>query len=132
MSTPASRMTATARAFIPCGSTPAEYASMSPPLRWCAQPSAIWLRQEFPVQRNRTFGLFMGISPRSPAAVCVAAGLSQRPQVARELGDIVEAARQALEQLPVERRGRGGEAVVHPQPVAAGGHEPGLAEVGEV
>src|ERR1041385_3150469 len=57
MSTPASAMARTARGLSPWVSIPAECASMRSPFRRRAQPSAIWLRQEFPVQRKRTFSL---------------------------------------------------------------------------
>src|SRR3954447_19690463 len=36
---------------------PAEYDSIRSPLSLRAHPSAIWLRQEFPVQRKRTLSL---------------------------------------------------------------------------
>jgi len=55
MSTPASFITATARSFNLPGFTPAENAIKSLLRKWLAHPSAIWLRQEFPVQRNKTF-----------------------------------------------------------------------------
>jgi hypothetical protein len=55
MSTPASAITMTARGLSPCFSMPAERASMLPPFKWRAHPSAIWLRHEFPVQRKRIF-----------------------------------------------------------------------------
>gem|GEM_PF-6019956 len=55
MSTPASAMALTARGFIPCFSMPAEWASSTSPFSCRVQPSAIWLRQELPVHRNRIF-----------------------------------------------------------------------------
>src|SRR5205085_5127663 len=61
MSASASALTFSARAFIPCGSTPAEYASISRGLSLRAHPSAIWLRHEFPVHRNSTFNF--GFAP---------------------------------------------------------------------
>src|SRR3954451_5945088 len=72
MSTPASAMARTARGFMPWGSTPAEWASIRSALSCFAHPSAIWLRQELPVQRNSTFGLgwfvAMGVAlSRGPA-----------------------------------------------------------------
>ncbi|MBQ7023939.1 MAG: hypothetical protein IJN29_10175 [Akkermansia sp.] len=53
MSTPASAMTSSMRGLSPCFSTPAEY--MCTPCGACrrANASAIWLRQELPVQRKR-------------------------------------------------------------------------------
>jgi hypothetical protein len=35
---------------------------MASPRRWRAQPSAIWLRQEFPVQRKRNLSFDMHFS----------------------------------------------------------------------
>ena len=55
-------ITATARGLIPCTSTPAEHGSTWPPRNSLAQPSAIWLRQELPVQRKRTLVLLLNRS----------------------------------------------------------------------
>src|SRR3989338_447151 len=72
MSIPASPMTFTARGLSPCVSIPAEKNSYWSGWRCLPQPSAIWLRQELPVQRKRIFGLCMGrdpvLSSRSAAA----------------------------------------------------------------
>src|SRR5438874_2181131 len=62
MSMPVSAIARTARGFIPCGSTPAEYASITSPLSARAKPSAIWLRQLLPVQRNRILSLAILLS----------------------------------------------------------------------
>src|SRR5512137_1817697 len=72
MSTPASAITATARGFSPYASMPAEYASTTSPRSALAHPSAIWLRQELPVQRNRTFS-FCSMVWRSLSALVAAA-----------------------------------------------------------
>lgn len=63
MSTPASAITAMARRFLPCASIPADSATTPSPPRCRAHPSAIWLRQEFPVQTNSKLVFF--ISPRA-------------------------------------------------------------------
>src|SRR5204863_4638973 len=54
MSTPASRITSTASRFSPTCLVPALKTSKRPPARCRSQPSAIWLRHEFPVQRKST------------------------------------------------------------------------------
>jgi hypothetical protein len=59
---------------MPCGSTPAEYASITSALSARAQPSAIWLRHELPVQRNITFNLLaMSRSFQSKGSIAVRA-----------------------------------------------------------
>src|SRR4051812_34895404 len=55
ISTPDSAITFTAVWFMPWGSTPAENASTWLRFSARAHPSAICERQEFPVQRNKTF-----------------------------------------------------------------------------
>jgi hypothetical protein len=55
MSIPASVITLIALELTPIGRIPAEYASITSLFRYLAQPSAIWLRQELPVQINNTF-----------------------------------------------------------------------------
>src|SRR6185369_6647339 len=56
MSMPISCMTSMARGFTPLGVMPALNTSRRSFARWRRYPSAIWLRAELPVQRNRTFG----------------------------------------------------------------------------
>lgn len=63
ISTPTSAMTSTAIGSRPWVSIPANQTSISSPLRALVQLSAIWLRQELPVQRKRTFSLaFIGVA----------------------------------------------------------------------
>jgi len=54
ISTPISRMMATARGFSPLGSVPAAKARRWSPAMCWAHPAAIWLRHEAPVQTKRT------------------------------------------------------------------------------
>lgn len=58
MSTPASAITFIALGLTPDGHTPAEYGSMRSAFKYLAQPCAIWLRQELPVQRKRILVFF--------------------------------------------------------------------------
>jgi hypothetical protein len=55
MSTSRSRITATASGWTLRGSVPALTTSKRSPARRRSHPSAIWLRAEFPLQRNITF-----------------------------------------------------------------------------
>ena len=50
MSIPTSFMASTALGLTPCVSMPPEYTFHSSPKIAFPKPSAIWLRQEFPVQ----------------------------------------------------------------------------------
>lgn len=54
ISIPTSAIARIASGLSPCGCVPAEYASIAAPRNARANPSAIWLRQLFPVQRKRT------------------------------------------------------------------------------
>jgi hypothetical protein len=58
-------MTLIARGSTACGFVPADHASMLSPFKWRAQPSAIWLRHEFPVQRKSIFFLSGIVAPRT-------------------------------------------------------------------
>src|SRR4051794_5249773 len=83
ISTPDSAMTFTAIWFMPCGSTPAENASTWLRLSARAHPSAICERQEFPVQRNKTFSFSITV-PR--AAWLLRAQLHQHHTMRRDFG----------------------------------------------
>jgi len=62
MSIPISRITAIASGRTWVGFVPAEKTSQSGPASWRNNPSAIWLRAEFPVQRINM--RFKGLTPQ--------------------------------------------------------------------
>src|SRR5580700_2660464 len=78
MPIPISLITSTASGFNPLGSIPALSGSNSPPATCRKYPSAIWLRAELPVQRNRTFGLDTGVPRHRRAAARRTAGSARR------------------------------------------------------
>src|SRR5689334_11064256 len=88
MSTPASCMARTASGFRPCGSVPAEYASIWSAFSARAQPSAIWLRQELPVQRKRMRGRLAAsaIAAASVLGAAVVEGVGEGAEGTAELG----------------------------------------------
>src|SRR4051812_49449460 len=108
-----------------------------------AHPSAIWLRQELPVQRKRTLSLFIGLSfirlseciqaKKSGAARLAGdAGLSQLAGIAGELRDIRQAAGEAFEKFGVKGIARGGELIVHPKALFARGDQARLSKIGQM
>jgi hypothetical protein len=65
ISIPISFMTRTASGFTRLAWAPALAASNRSPARWRRNPSAIWLRQEYWVPRNKTFSLTIVLPPCS-------------------------------------------------------------------
>ena len=103
-----------------------------------AQPSAIWLRQELPVQkeedllvlwshaRSTTIRLGVYMGQKNSAA----AGTDSSPQPFIVLGEdplVAKALRETLQQHRMRLATCGRQAVVHPQAVFAGNHQPGPA-----